>query len=133
MTAFRLEYSGKEPEYGDDGVPGVMGGHDVVLRLWGAGLTDNTLITLTKDTGSYGGPCLQPATQFFPISIYKKVVDSSLTKKTPSPSNGTTTNIYPEIVTATVRFTAPQDAGSYYFCLKYKDIESKVSFFYIFL
>lgn len=121
LTGFRIEYSGKEPEYGDDGVPGVMGGHDVKLRLWGEGLTENTLITLTKDDKySYGGPCFSPSSDFFPLTIEKKQVMNS-TSMALLPSDTPTT-----LITATVKFVAPEEKARYYFCLKYKDTD-KVS------
>ncbi|KAL5279488.1 CNNM2 family protein [Megaselia abdita] len=126
LTAFRIEYSGKEPEYGDDGVPGVMAGHDVVLRLWGEGLTENTILTLTKDDKfNYGGPCFSPASEFFPLTIEKKkVVNSTAITSTPSETS-TATNHVPQIITATVKFAAPIEKARYYFCLKYKDTETK--------
>lgn len=132
LTAFRIEYSGKEPEFGDDGVPGVMAGYDVKLRLWGEGLTENTLITLTKDTEfDYGGACFSPASDFFPLTIEKKeVVNSTSISSAPSETYATIPHSTSQIVTATVKFAAPLEKARYYFCLKYKDSE-KVSFFKI--
>lgn len=124
LTAFRIEYCGKEPEYGDDGVPGIMAGHDVKLRLWGEGLTENTLITLTKDPYSFGGSCLKPSTDFFPISIDKRENINSTSIAT---TGGGTTDSVSKLVTATVKFTAPIEKARYYFCLNHRESE-KVSF-----
>lgn len=119
LTGYRIEYSGKEPEYGDDGVPGVMAGHDVKLRLWGEGFTENTLVALTKDDKyDYGGPCFSPASDFYPLTIEKKKIVNS----TSIASSVSETPITP-ILTATVKFPAPSEKARYYFCLKQKDTD----------
>ncbi|XP_039762144.1 metal transporter CNNM4-like isoform X2 [Pararge aegeria] len=57
IDGLRIEDSDKEPKIIEDGIPSVLADSNVVLRLFGEGLTPRTVIAFTHDTMAYGQPC----------------------------------------------------------------------------
>ncbi|XP_047542193.1 unextended protein-like [Vanessa atalanta] len=57
IDGLRIEDSDKEPKIVEDGIPSVLGESKVVLRLFGQGLTEKTVIAFTLDPLPFGQPC----------------------------------------------------------------------------
>jgi hypothetical protein len=68
IYGFRIERSDKEPEL-NDGVPEVRSGTKVVLRLFGTGITKDTSITFTEQTGNYRDACYLTIPNKFKVFI----------------------------------------------------------------
>lgn len=82
ILGLRVEHADKEPSL-DDGVPSVLSHSSVTLRLFGTGLTENTVVVFTHETNVYGGSCLVPVTNKFKINKgsvteYSALVDMEL-------------------------------------------------------
>ncbi|CAH2100637.1 unnamed protein product [Euphydryas editha] len=57
LDGIRIEDSDKEPKIIEDGIPSVLADSKVILRLFGQGLTEKTVIAFTHDPLPYGQPC----------------------------------------------------------------------------
>ncbi|XP_045457079.1 unextended protein-like [Melitaea cinxia] len=57
LDGIRVEDSDKEPKIIEDGIPSVLADSKVVLRLFGQGLSERTVIAFTHDPLPYGQPC----------------------------------------------------------------------------
>ncbi|XP_050359375.1 unextended protein-like isoform X2 [Nymphalis io] len=57
IDGIRIEDSDKEPKIVEDGIPSVLGESKVVLRLFGQGLTEKSVIAFTLDPLPFGQPC----------------------------------------------------------------------------
>lgn len=82
IQGIRIEDS--DVSYGttDDGVPDMLMGTDITLRLFGTGIKENTKITFTHEMNLYGGACQFPSTDTFFIVKGSVERHSALTKIT---------------------------------------------------
>lgn len=67
IFGLRVEHASKEPRVDEDGVPAVLSHTPVTVRLFGEGLTENTVIVFTQEHNGYGGSCLVPVTSKFRV------------------------------------------------------------------
>uniref|UniRef100_A0A1B0GLB6 Metal transporter cnnm2 n=1 Tax=Lutzomyia longipalpis TaxID=7200 RepID=A0A1B0GLB6_LUTLO len=95
IDGFRVEHAEKEPQYSEDGVPELMSETHVVMRIFGNGFVENMEVVLTNQPNVFGGSCLMPCTEAFPI------IPHSITNRT-----------------ALVKIIVPHIAGDLYFCAK---------------
>lgn len=75
ITGFRLEYSSHEVEY-EDGIPSVMSESAFTLRIFGTGITENTVIAFTNEVKEAGTYCQ------FPATLLHKVINGSISDNT---------------------------------------------------
>lgn len=69
ILGFRVEKTEKEPEV-EDGVPVIRSDTKVVLRLFGTGFTERTIIGMTSEKMEFGKACnMMISTGFFKISV----------------------------------------------------------------
>ncbi|XP_055614277.1 uncharacterized protein LOC129760646, partial [Uranotaenia lowii] len=68
INGIRVEHADKEPLVDDDGVPTVLSYSSVTLRLFGLGLTEDTVVVFTHESNTFGGSCLVPATNKYRIA-----------------------------------------------------------------
>ncbi|KAI8116430.1 Metal transporter CNNM2 [Lucilia cuprina] len=66
ITGFRLESSTHEVEY-DNGIPSVMSETPFTIRIFGKGITEDTLIAFTNEPNEAGTHCQFPATLLYKI------------------------------------------------------------------
>lgn len=83
IFGLRVEHADKEPRVDEDGVPAVLSHAPVTVRLFGEGLTENTVIVFTQEHNVYGGSCLVPVTNKFrvlkgSVSPYSALVELEL-------------------------------------------------------
>lgn len=52
----------------ENGVPDIISNSNAVLRLFGSGLTVNTVITFTHEIHKYQGSCQLPSTERFKVN-----------------------------------------------------------------
>ncbi|CAH0730361.1 unnamed protein product, partial [Brenthis ino] len=57
IDGLRVEDSAKEPKIIEDGIPSVLSDTKVILRVFGQGLSERTVIAFTHDLLPYGQPC----------------------------------------------------------------------------
>ncbi|CAO1387041.1 unnamed protein product [Diamesa tonsa] len=74
IDGFRVEHADKDPTL-EDGVSVVKTGTQILLRLYGSGITSHTVITFTRQIYEPGGTC-----QLTTANLYK-VVEGSLTER----------------------------------------------------
>lgn len=74
IDGFRVEHADKEPTL-VDGVSEVKTGTQVLLRLYGSGMSSHTVITFTKETYEVGGKCELTTAHLF------KAVDGSVSER----------------------------------------------------
>lgn len=74
IDGFRVEHADKDPTL-EDGVSVVKTGTNILLRLYGSGITKHTVITFTRQIYEPGGTC-----QLTTANLYK-VVEGSLTER----------------------------------------------------
>ncbi|XP_049531115.1 unextended protein isoform X1 [Anopheles darlingi] len=67
ILSWRVERSNKHLETEDDGVPSVHSNSPVVLRLFGTGITRDTVVIFTHEQQTVGGPCQVAATEKFRV------------------------------------------------------------------
>lgn len=60
ITGFRVEESDKEPKIVDGGIPSVLLNTKFVLRLFGDGFTNDTMLSFTHVPARYGEECRHP-------------------------------------------------------------------------
>ncbi|XP_058984113.1 unextended protein isoform X1 [Musca domestica] len=75
ITGFRLESSKHEVEY-DDGIPSVMSESVFTIRIFGLGITENTVIAFTTEVKDAGTYCQ------FPATLLHKVINGTVTGNT---------------------------------------------------
>uniref|UniRef100_A0A182K384 CNNM transmembrane domain-containing protein n=1 Tax=Anopheles christyi TaxID=43041 RepID=A0A182K384_9DIPT len=68
IEGYRIENSELSPERDEGGVPSVRINSPVQLRLFGTGITLNTVIIFTHETFRFGGPCQVPVTEKFRVT-----------------------------------------------------------------
>ncbi|XP_043468398.1 unextended protein isoform X1 [Leptopilina heterotoma] len=76
IRGIRIETSDKHTVYGDDGVPEILAGNEIVLRLFGVGITEDIEIAFTNDHENKGALCDKRSTDKF--SIYKVEENTAL-------------------------------------------------------
>lgn len=64
-----MEMADKEPSYNDEGIPEILVGTKAVIRLFGTGITKDTLITFTDVPAKRGTVCDKIKSNEFPVSI----------------------------------------------------------------
>lgn len=69
IEGLRIESSDKEPIHGDEGIPRILAGTNAVIRLFGQGFTNDTVITFTDVLAERGAICDKIKTKEFPVSI----------------------------------------------------------------
>lgn len=67
IEGLRIESSDKGVEM-ENGVPDIISNSNAVLRLFGSGLTVNTVITFTHEIHKYQGSCQLPSTERFKVN-----------------------------------------------------------------
>lgn len=70
IEALRVEHADREPSFSEDGIPELLAETESILRVFGTGLTEDTLITFTHRPSPHGGPCQFPVTQSFKVSTF---------------------------------------------------------------
>lgn len=63
----------KEPVYGENGIPEILVGSNAVIRLFGTGITDDTVITFTDVEAERGAVCDKIKSNEFQVSIAVKI------------------------------------------------------------
>lgn len=69
IEGLRIESSEKGTDI-EDGIPDIISDSKAVIRVFGTGLTENTVITFTHETNTYGGSCQLPSTEKFKVNIF---------------------------------------------------------------
>nr|CAD7572856.1 unnamed protein product [Timema californicum] len=98
MNGMRVESADKEPTYGDDGVVELLLQTNALLRLFGTGFSNSTLVTVTARPGRRLEVCE------FPTGDVYRLENDSLTE-----------------FSALIKFEVPAMGGpgtNFYFCLK---------------
>jgi metal transporter CNNM len=67
VNGLRVETADRDPTYDDDGVPVLLAHSKAVLRMFGTGFNNNTLITVTESPGNRGDRCEFPVAEEFPV------------------------------------------------------------------
>ncbi|XP_076165368.1 metal transporter uex isoform X2 [Ptiloglossa arizonensis] len=57
IEGLRVEIADKDPWYSEDGIPEILAGSRAVIRLFGFGITEGTLITFTDEPAKRGTIC----------------------------------------------------------------------------
>lgn len=65
IHGYRIEETSSELELGSDGVPSILCESEVIIRIFGVGITNETGIAFTGNIQQYGGSCLTPASRIF--------------------------------------------------------------------
>ena len=98
VNGLRVETADRDPTYDDDGVPILLAHSHMVLRLFGTGFDNYTLMTVTQNPGARGERCEFPVPDKFPVEA------NSISE-----------------FSALVRFRVPgvtSPGASYYLCVK---------------
>lgn len=70
IEGLRIETAEKEPTYSEDGIPEIRAGTKAVIRLFGTGITPDTLITFTDIPAERGTVCDKIKSNEFSVSIH---------------------------------------------------------------
>lgn len=70
IEGIRIETSDKDPSYRDDGIPEILARSKAVIRLFGYGITEDTLVTFTDMPAKRGAICDKIKSDEFPVRIY---------------------------------------------------------------
>lgn len=73
IEGLRIDTADKEPSHDEDGIPRVLAGTKAVIRLFGTGITKDTLITFTDVPAERGVVCDKIKSNEFPVS-YRRTV-----------------------------------------------------------
>ncbi|XP_011258942.2 metal transporter CNNM4 [Camponotus floridanus] len=92
IEGLRIETAEKEPSHSDEGIPEIRAGTKAVIRLFGTGITPDTLIAFTDKPAERGTVCDKIKSDEFPVENIQKT-------------------------TATVRVVLPL-GSSFYVCVK---------------
>ncbi|XP_053693544.1 unextended protein [Sabethes cyaneus] len=98
IFGFRVEHADKEPTFDDDAVPSVLSHSTVTLRLFGQGLSEETVVVFTQEPNVFGGSCLVPVTRIFHVVPGSAFDNTALIK---------------------VEFPLPIEGNYFYICAKY--------------
>ncbi|KAL6423178.1 hypothetical protein ACFW04_010093 [Cataglyphis niger] len=67
IEGLRIEMAEKEPSYGENGIPQIQAGIKAVIRLFGTGITPDTLISFTDVQAERGSVCDKIKSNEFPV------------------------------------------------------------------
>nr|XP_012146877.1 PREDICTED: metal transporter CNNM4 isoform X2 [Megachile rotundata] len=67
IEGLRIETSAKDPSYSEDGIPEILAGSRAVIRLFGFGFTEDTLVTFTDVPAKRGTICDKIKSKEFPV------------------------------------------------------------------
>lgn len=70
IEGLRVEMADKEPSYNDEGIPEILVGTKAVIRLFGTGITRDSLITFTDVPAKRGTVCDKIKSNEFRVSIF---------------------------------------------------------------
>lgn len=88
IEGLRVDIADKEPSHDEKGIPQILAGTKATIRLFGSGITKNTLITFTDMPAERGVVCDKIKSKEFPVSIAvrvtqgEKVCEKKAIKKT---------------------------------------------------
>lgn len=68
IEGLRVESADKEPTYNEEGIPEILVGTNAVIRLFGTGLTTDTVITFTDVLAERDTICDKIKSKEFPVS-----------------------------------------------------------------
>lgn len=71
IEGLRIETAEKEPTYSEEGIPEIRAGTKAVIRLFGTGITPDTLIAFTDISAERGTICDKIKSNEFPVSIHE--------------------------------------------------------------
>lgn len=80
VEGLRIETSDKDPSYRNDGIPEILAGSRAVIRLFGYGFTEDTLVTFTDEPANRTDICDKIRSSTFPVSVQLYVLFYSLNK-----------------------------------------------------
>ena len=69
IEGLRIETAAKDPSYTYDGIPEILAKSKTVIRLFGVGITEDTLVTFTDVSAKRGTICDKIKSDEFPVSI----------------------------------------------------------------
>lgn len=69
IQGLRIETADKDPSYSEDGIPEILAGSRVVIRLFGTGITEDILVTFTDEPAKRGTICDKIKSNEFPVII----------------------------------------------------------------
>lgn len=75
IDGLRVESAEKEPSYGENGIPQIRAGTKAIIRLFGTGITPDTLISFTDVKAERGSVCDKIKSNEFPVSIHEVEFD----------------------------------------------------------
>ncbi|XP_058450101.1 unextended protein [Malaya genurostris] len=93
IFGLRVEHADKEPTVDEEAVPSVLSHSSVTLRLFGMGLSEDTVVVFTQEHNIFGGSCLVPVTNMFQV-IKGSVSGYSATVRIELPATKTGTYFY---------------------------------------
>ncbi|XP_029669173.1 metal transporter CNNM4 isoform X2 [Formica exsecta] len=67
IDGLRVESAEKEPSYGENGIPQIRAGTKAIIRLFGTGITPDTLISFTDVKAKRGSVCDKIKSNEFPV------------------------------------------------------------------
>lgn len=68
IEGLRVETAEKDPTYSEEGIPEILTASKATLRLFGTGITKDTVITFTDIPQERGSICDKIKTKEFPVS-----------------------------------------------------------------
>lgn len=74
IEGLRVEKADREPTHTEEGIPQILVGTKVVIRLFGTGITNDTLITFTDMPAERGTICDKIKSDEFKVSITELIV-----------------------------------------------------------
>lgn len=83
IEGLRIDTADKEPSHDEKGIPRILAGTKAVIRLFGTGITKDTLISFTDVPADRGVICDKIKSNEFPVSISsfeRKTVSEKLIK-----------------------------------------------------
>lgn len=75
IEGLRIDTADKEPSHDAEGIPRILAGTKAVIRLFGTGITKDTLITFTDMPAERGVVCDKIKSNEFPVSIAVRTKD----------------------------------------------------------
>ncbi|KAL6264085.1 hypothetical protein P5V15_004164 [Pogonomyrmex californicus] len=67
IEGLRIDTADKEPSHNEEGIPEILAGTKAVIRLFGTGITNDTLIAFTDVAAERGAVCDKIKTNEFPV------------------------------------------------------------------
>lgn len=69
IEGLRIETAAKDPSYTHDGIPEILAESRTVIRLFGVGITEDTVVSFTDVSAKRGTICDKIKSDAFPVSI----------------------------------------------------------------